>query len=234
MYRAAIEPLGGYGIRGCIWYQGESNATGNDVSQAVAKQQVRAGLETLIRDWRRHFDQGEIPFYYVQLPGCNRNWMEYREMQLEVAGELPNVGMAVTIDVGHPTDVHPTRKQPVGQRLAGHALAKAYGRDVSWSGPVFRELRADGDRLEVLFDHADGLRPAQGTELIGFEVAGRDAVYHRAEARVQGGSVLLRAVGVSEPVSVRYGWGMDPGCNLINSAHLPASPFRAGVAGQNE
>ena len=182
---------------------------------AVPKKQVRAGLETLIADWRRLFRQGDVPFFYVQLPGCNRNWMEFREMQREVADDVPNVGMAVAIDVGHPTDVHPTRKQPVGERLAGLALAKAYGRDIPCSGPVFRELKAADDRLEVLFDHADGLQPAQGEEVIGFEVSGRDGVYHRAEARVQGGSVLLHAVGVPEPVvgAVRVGDGsrVQPG-----------------------
>jgi sialate O-acetylesterase len=225
LYKAAIAPLGEFGIRGSIWYQGESNATGIDSQKAMPKEYVRAGLETLILDWRQQFQQGDFPFYYAQLPGLNRNWMTFREMQLDVSRDVPNTGMIVTIDVGHPTNVHPKNKQPVGERLGNLALAKTYGKAVAYSGPVYRELNVDGNQARVVFDFSEGLQPAQGTAVIGFEIAGEDGVYYQARAKIDGDSVILRSIDVSKPVIVRYGWKANPDGNLVNSEKLPTSPF---------
>lgn len=229
LYRAAIQPLEQFPIRGCIWYQGESNATAADGMEAMPKAWCRAGLETLIADWRRQFAQGDFPFYFVQLPNYeNHNWMPFREMQLEVSKEVPNTGMVVTIDVGDSKNVHPKNKRPVGDRLANLALAKTYGKAVAYSGPAYRKLTVEaGSRLRVLFDFADGLHPVQGTDVAGFEIAGEDGVFHPAHATIETDSVILRSPGVPSPVAVRYGWKGNPDCNLVNSAKLPASPFRA-------
>lgn len=228
LYRAAIAPLGQFPVRGVIWYQGESNATATDGMKAMPKDWVRAGLETLISDWRDQFQQGDLPFYFVQLPNYEKhNWMVFREMQLEVSKEVPNTGMAVTIDVGDPNNVHPKNKRPVGERLAKLALAKTYGRDVACSGPAYRTFSVEGNQLRVFFDFAEGLQPACGENVLGFEIAGKDGVFHPAQARVEGDSVLLHSADVSKPVAVRYGWAPNPECNLVNSEKLPASPFRS-------
>jgi sialate O-acetylesterase len=229
LYRAAIQPLEQFPVRGVIWYQGESNATATDGMKAMPKNWARAGFETLVRDWRRQFGQGDLPFYFVQLPNFGKhNWMAFREMQLEVSKEVPNTGMAVAIDVGDPKNVHPKNKRPVGDRLARLALAKTYGKDIPFSGPAFREFRVEGGRVRALFDFADGLHSSGGGELRGFEIAGKDGAYHPARAEIDGSSTLLSAPQVSAPVAIRYGWAPDPGCNLVNAANLPASPFRAG------
>lgn len=234
LYKSAISPLGEFAIKGIIWYQGESNATGADFQNAIPKRQVRAGLETLIYDWRQQFRQGDLPFYYVQLPGCNRSWMTFREMQFDVSREVPNSGMIVTIDVGQSTNVHPTNKQPVGERLGNLALAKTYGKAIAYSGPVFREFHVKGDQVQVGFDFAEDLQPAQRMNLIGFEVAGEDGVFHQAQSSVKGDSVFLCSYEVLKPVAVRYGWEANPECNLVNSAKLPASPFRASIKKNQE
>ena len=230
LYRAAIQPLEQFPIRGVIWYQGESNATATDGMKALPEDWARAGLETLIADWRRQFAQGDFPFYFVQLPNfAKHNWMAFREMQREVSKEVPNTGMAVTIDVGDPRTVHPKNKRPVGDRLARLALAKTYGKAIPYSGPRFKAFRVEGATARVSFDFSDGLRPAKGTEVSGFELAGEDGIYHPARATVEDGAVVLHSEKVSHPVALRYGWAPNPDCNLVNSALLPASPFRAGV-----
>ncbi len=229
LYQAVIQPLGQFPLRGVIWYQGESNATATDGMKAMPKDWVRAGLETLILDWRRQFAQGDLPFYFVQLPNFGKhNWMAFREMQLEVSKEVPNTGMAVAIDVGDPTNVHPTNKQPVGERLANLALAETYGQAVAYSGPAFRKLTVEENQLRVFFDFAEGLQPARGAEVTGFEIAGEDGEYHQAYASIENDSVILHSGNVPKPVAVRYGWKGNPDCNLVNSAKLPASPFRVG------
>jgi sialate O-acetylesterase len=224
MWEAAVQPLVPFAIRGVLWYQGESNAE----SHWRAVQHGRL-FELLVRDWRQQWGQGDFPFLYVQLPAMGRpNWPVFREGQRRMLQELPRLGMAVTIDVGHPTNVHPVRKRPVGERLARWALAGTYGRDTVTSGPLFRSHKSEGGQVLVEFDYAQGgLATRDGGPVVGFEVAGQDGRFHPARADLRGASVVVSAPQVSDMVHVRYGWVPypDPPLNLVNREGLPASPF---------
>ncbi|HRU04246.1 MAG TPA: sialate O-acetylesterase [Candidatus Brocadiia bacterium] len=220
LFNAMIAPLLPAAIRGAIWYQGESNAE--------RPAEYRVLFPTLIRDWRRVWGQGDFPFYFVQLAnfGCVQDWPALRAAQ-RCALDLPNTGMAVTIDIGEARDIHPKNKQDVGARLARVALARTYGvAGVEWSGPEVVWARSEGAAARVQFAHAaGGLRPAD-ERLTGFELAGPGREFHEAEARrVGGGQLLLTAPGVTEARWVRYAWKCDPVCNLRNADGLPASPF---------
>lgn len=226
IFRSGVFPLLPAVIRGVIWYQGESNATADGgPGPAVDPALNKAKLTALIRDWRREFADPELPFYFVQLPGLNRDWAPFRRMQFEVSREVPRCGMAVTLDVGHPTDVHPQDKRPVGDRLARQALRKTYGLDVAADGPVFRTASVRGGEVVVEFE--DGVPPATrgGGPLSGFEVAGRDRAWRAAAARIEGRRVIAGSPDVPQPAFVRYAWGNDPKGNLVGADDLPASPF---------
>ncbi len=223
LFNAMISPLTPYGIRGAIWYQGESNA-----SAARAPYYARL-MQTMIKDWRRAWGLGDFPFLFVQLAnfktGPNSKWPELREAQVETL-DLKNTGMAVTIDIGNPDDIHPRNKQDVGLRLALAARALAYGERLVYSGPMFRQATRESGGLRLWFDHAGGGLMAKGGELKGFEVAGANGQYYPAEARIEGASVVVRSPDVAAPVSARYGWADNPLCTLYNAEGLPASPFR--------
>ena len=225
LYNAMIMPLTPYAIRGAIWYQGESNAP-----RAI---QYRKLFPAMIRDWRQAWGEGDFPFLFVQLanwgiysPGTN--WPELREAQLKTLA-LPKTGMAVTIDIGDGSDIHPKNKQEVGHRLALAAENIAYGRDVIYSGPIYQSMAVEGEKIRLRFQYVYGGLVAKGSAastLTGFEVAGEDQKFVGAEAKIDGDSVVVRNAGVPHPVAVRYAWGMNPSCNLYNRAGLPASPFR--------
>jgi len=227
LYNGMIQPLIPYGIRGAIWYQGESNA-----SRAY---QYRSLFPAMIEDWRANWGQGEFPFLFVQLanfmkrnPDANAPsaWAELREAQDMTLG-LENTGQAVIIDIGEADDIHPKNKQDVGSRLAQAAWHVAYGMEGAiWSGPVVKSMEIDGSAIRITFDHANQGLMVNGETLEGFAVAGEDRVFHWAEAKVEGDSVIVSSSGVPNPVAVRYGWGDNPYCNLYNGAGLPASPFR--------
>ncbi len=225
LYNGMIKPIVPFAIKGVIWYQGESNA-----SRAY---QYRTLFRTMIRDWRRTWAQGDFPFLFVQLanfrarkpePG-ESDWAELREAQLLALGE-PNTGMAVAIDIGEANDIHPRNKQEVGRRLALAALAIAYGKDVVYSGPIFKRAELEGNKIRLYFDHVDGGLIAKGDELRGFAIAGEDRRFVWAKARIEGDTVVVWSEEVEKPVAVRYGWADNPDCNLYNKAGLPASPFR--------
>jgi len=228
LYNAMLAPMIPYGIRGVIWYQGESNA--------VRAWQYRVLFPTLIKDWRSAWKQGDFPFIYVQLAnwktatipveGTWGSWPELREAQLMTLS-LPKTGMAVTVDIGDSTNIHPNNKWDVGSRLALSALHVAYGRDIVYSGPIYRSMKKDGNNIRLRFDHADGGFTARnGESLRGFTIAGKDKVFHPANARISGTEVIVSSDSVTNPVAVRYGWEDNPTCNLYNLAGLPASPFR--------
>jgi len=228
LYNAMIHPLIPYTIRGVIWYQGESNAG--------SAYQYRELFKTLITDWRNQWGQGDFPFLFVQLANYLRRneqpvedtWAELREAQ-SMALQLPHTGMAVAIDIGDATDIHPGNKQEVGKRLALNALALVYGKDIPYSGPVYRSHEIEGATVRLTFDHVlEGLQTSDGGMLRGFSVAGPDHRFVWAEATIEGNgqTVVVRSPQVKEPVAVRYGWSSNPDCNLSNSAGLPASPFR--------
>ncbi|MBI5474876.1 MAG: sialate O-acetylesterase [Ignavibacteriae bacterium] len=225
-FNAMISPIASYAMKGVIWYQGEANA-----SRAY---QYRTLFPAMIADWRKHWGAGDFPFYFVQLPNLKRGpepsksgWAELREAQLMTLS-LPNTGMAVTIDIGDSTDLHPTNKKPVGLRLARIAEALLYGQsETEYSGPTYKSKTVEGEKMRIAFDHVGGGLVARGNEpLAGFTIAGSDKVFHTAEARIDGDEVVVSSSRVANPVSVRYAWADNPNCNLYNKDGLPASPFR--------
>lgn len=225
LYNGMIAPVAGYGMRGVLWYQGESNR-----GRAA---QYRRLFPALIADWRRCWGGGEFPWYYVQIApfrygGDRGEAAELREAQ-RLTLSVPNTGMAVTMDIGDPNDIHPANKQDVGRRLARWALARTYGvANLAYSGPLFREARAESGQLRLFFEHADGLH-ARGQALAHFEVAGADGVFHPATAAIDGATMLVGSPQVRQPRAVRYGWAADAAGNLWNAAGLPASSFQGQV-----
>jgi sialate O-acetylesterase len=221
LYNAMIAPLTHFPIRGAIWYQGESNA-----SRERAPLYARL-LGTMIQDWRRAWGQGDLPFLFVQLANFNAGdarWPELRESQRQTLA-LANTGMAVTIDIGTPDDIHPKNKQDVGLRLALVARAVAYGEKIEYSGPMFRQATPEGNAMRIWFDHTGTGLVARGSDLLGFEIAGDDGKFVPADAIIDGTTVRASSGTVTRPAHVRYGWKDAPRCNLYNVEGLPASPF---------
>ena len=221
MFNGMIAPVIPYAIRGVLWYQGESIPGPREL--------FPVWNETLIRDWRSLWGR-EFPFFFVQLAGLDgrSNSPEVRALQAQ-ALKLPNTGMAVAIDVGDKTDVHPKNKQAVGDRLARLALARTYMRDIADSGPTATAIsREPGNVLRIRFaDLHGGLATPYNAALGGFEVAGADGKFVKAEAVIEGDAVVVRADEVTEPVAVRYAWlGWPESANLQNLAGLPAAPFK--------
>jgi sialate O-acetylesterase len=225
LYNGMIAPLTPFAIRGVIWYQGEANS-----GQDRAPLYVRL-FQTMIRDWRNAWGEGDFPFLFVQIANWNTApeglWPDVRNAQRQALA-LRNTGMAVTIDIGDPEDIHPKNKQDVGLRLALAARAITYGEKIEWSGPLYRQITQEEHALRVWFDHATGLaaKGADGAPLAGFEIAGADGKYSAADAKIEGVSVIVSSPTVPVPLSVRYGWAANPTCNLVNKEGLPASPFQ--------
>ncbi len=219
--RAQLEPILGYGMRGVIWFQGESS-----IPRAW---QYRKLFPAMIREWRRDWGQGDFPFVFTQLANYKSDPLrlpELREAQ-SMSLSLKNTAMAVTIDIGDEDDVHFNNKWDVGRRLALAALGTTYKRDIVYSGPVYRSMRRDGSAIRLRFDHTAGGLVSKGNDPPGdFIIAGQDRVFHPAEARIAGREVIVSSPRVPKPVAVRYGWRDVPKCRLYNSAGLPASPFR--------
>jgi sialate O-acetylesterase len=224
LYNAMIAPLTPFPIAGVIWYQGESNATPERAPLYAAM------FETMIRDWRRAWASGDFPFLFVQLAnyktGPNARWPELREAQTQTLS-LVNTGMAVTIDIGDPADIHPRNKQEVGRRLALAARVLTYGEKIEFSGPLFRTAAPEGSAMRVWFDHAGSGLEARGGPLKGFEAAGADRKFAPADARIEGATVTVSSASIPNPVFVRYAWADNPDCNLYNREGLPALPFRS-------
>jgi sialate O-acetylesterase len=223
LYNGMIAPLTPFAIRGVIWYQGEANASPERASLYARL------FQTMIRDWRNSWGEGDFPFLFVQIANWNTEpgelWPDVRNAQRQALA-LRNTGMAVTIDIGDPNDIHPKNKQDVGLRLSLAARAITYGEKVEWSGPLYRQIAREENALRVWFDHANGLM-AKGATVTGFEIAGADGKYSAADAKIEGTSVVVSSAAVPAPVSVRYGWAPNPNCNLFNKEELPASPFQA-------
>jgi sialate O-acetylesterase len=226
LYNGMIAPLVPYRICGVIWYQGESNAD--------RAYQYRELFPDMIKSWWNAWPQGGFPFLFVQLANWRQikpepspsDWAELREAQ-SMALDLRDTGMAVTIDIGDANNIHPKNKQEVGRRLALWALAKTYGKNVVYSGPLYRSFEQDGSKIILHFDHTDGgLIARDGGPLKGFAIAGQDQAFVWADAIVEGDTVVVSSERVAEPIAVRYAWADNPVCNLYNKAGLPASPFR--------
>ncbi len=227
LYNSSIFPLAPFAVRGAIWYQGEGDYT--------KTRHYTEALPALIGNWRSLWEQGDFPFGIVQLPNfmarqtlaIDHGWPEFREVQFQVARTVTNVGIAVTIDIGDGADAHPGNKQDVGKRLALWALANVYGKKgLNWSSPLYQSMKTDGNKIRVTFDHAAGGLQAKGGETTGFAIAGTDKVFHLAQAKIDGDSIVVWSDKVNEPVAVRYAWANNPVCNLFNKADLPAMPFR--------
>ena len=226
LYNAMIAPLIPYGIRGAIWYQGESNA-----GRAY---QYRKLFPAMIANWRNDWGQGDFSFLFVQLANfmavnpepVESAWAELREAQLMTLS-LPNTGMAVIIDIGEANDIHPKNKQDVGKRLALWALGGSYGKKLEYCGPIYKSMRVEGNKIILHFDHVGGgLVAGGGGPLKGFAIAGADRKFVWADAKIDGDTVVVSSDKVSEPAAVRYGWADNPVCNFYNKEGLPASPFR--------
>jgi sialate O-acetylesterase len=183
----------------------------------------------MVADWRGRWAQGDFPFLYVQIAPHKEMPPEIREAQLLSLAQIPNSAMAVTLDVGDAEDIHPTQKRPVGERLALAARALAYAEKLEYSGPLYQRMQVKGDRAVVTFTHVGSGLVAKGEELIGFEIAGADNVFHPARAAIVGDTLEVTAEGVTQPVAVRYAWANVPSGNLFNKEGLPASPFRTDV-----
>ncbi|SHE44606.1 sialate O-acetylesterase [Mariniphaga anaerophila] len=229
LFNAMINPIVPYGIKGAIWYQGESNAD-------RAKQYQRI-FPALITDWRNHWQLGDFPFLFVSLANFTQppllpgesDWAELREAQTKTLA-LPNTGMALAIDIGEADDIHPRNKQDVGKRLALNAFKVAYGKDIVYSGPMYKSVEFTNGKAYVSFaETGSGLEAKDKYGYLkGFSVAGADRVFHWAKAEiVDDKTVVVYSEAVSNPVAVRYGWANNPDdVNLYNREQLPANPFR--------
>ncbi|MBM82655.1 MAG: sialate O-acetylesterase [Planctomycetaceae bacterium] len=219
LYNGMIHPLRNVKIKGAIWYQGEGNSRRADKYHEL--------FSTMITQWRSVFGH-EFPFYFVQISPFNYRGLNsafLREAQLKSLS-LPRTGMAVTMDIGNLTDIHPKNKQEVGRRLALWALAKDYGHDVAFSGPLYRRSQIKDGKVIVEFDHATELSTRDGKAPSDFEISGTDGEFHAAKAVIEGSTVIVSSEKVKEPQSVRYAFSNQAMPNLTNKAGLPASSFR--------
>jgi len=222
LFNGSIAPLMPYGIKGALWYQGEANAT--------RAYEYRKLLPAMINSWRKEWGQCDFAFYLVEIAPFGY-WepvlAELRESQRMVADSVANCGMAQTIDIGDVHDIHPKNKQDAGKRLAMVALAKTYGKgDVIYSGPVYKEMKIEGDKIRLFFDHIHGGLECKGEELTCFTIAGADEKFVDAKAEIDGDSILVHSDNVKEPAAVRFAWGDLLVPNLFNKAGLPCSCFR--------
>ena len=228
IYNGVLSSHIGYGIKGAIWYQGESNA-----SRAY---QYRELFPLMISTWRKAWNQGDFPFYWVQLadfkaekdePG-ESDWAELREAQTLTMNALPKTGQAVIVDIGEGKDIHPKNKVDVGRRLARWALANEYGVKIPYQSPQYKSMVIDEKKIVLTFEHfGNGWRPFDTAEPKGFAVAGEDRKFVWATAKIEKDhSVTVSSPEVSSPVAVRYAWSDNPRCNMFGMTGLPLTPFR--------
>jgi len=227
LFNAMVNPLIPYAIEGAIWYQGEANA-----GRAY---QYRKSFPLMITDWRKHWNQGNFPFYFVQLASFNSEngnskkgstWAELREAQTMTLS-LPGTGMAVTTDIGTSNDIHPKNKQDVGKRLAAVALHDVYKKDIVYAGPMYKSMKSEGNKIKIYFTSMGTGLMAKNGELKGFEIAGADKQFYQANAMIEGDHVTVYSASISNPIAVRFGWADDAETdNLFNKEGFPASPFR--------
>ncbi|MFM7249106.1 MAG: sialate O-acetylesterase [Planctomycetaceae bacterium] len=229
IHSGVLTPSIGYGIKGAIWYQGESNA-----GRAY---QYRALFPLMIQSWRDEWGLGDFPFYWVQLADfkneqpqpAESDWAELREAQTMTMKALPQTGEAVIIDIGEGKDIHPKNKQDVAKRLARWALAETYRvPGIACRSPLYKAMEKQGAKIVLAFDHVDGgWRPFDVPEPIGFTIAGADRKFVPAKASIlPDGRIEVSAEGVADPVAVRYAWADNPRCNMFSGVGLPLTPFR--------
>jgi sialate O-acetylesterase len=227
LYNGMIAPIAPFGVKGAIWYQGESNV-------GRAKQYQRL-LPTMIESWREAFHSGDFPFLIVQLAGFQKPapqpgddaWAELRDAQFIASKAVRNGGLATAVDVGEVADIHPKNKQEVGRRLALLAEAKFYHKGVAFSGPIYKSMSSKGAAIIISFDHAGGLKTSDGSAVRGFAIAGDDHKWYWADAKIDGNKVVVSASDVPHPVAVRYAWASYTDLNLQNGDGFPALPFKS-------
>jgi sialate O-acetylesterase len=235
-YNSMIAPVVNYKVKGVIWYQGEANAGNPDNYTQL--------LHALISNWRKAWNEPDLPCLIVQLPNYMKpqpqpsesNWAKIREAQLKVVLSLPNTALAVTYDVGEWNDIHPLNKKDVAHRVFLGARETAYReKDIVSSGPIFKEMKVDGNKIILSFSHIGSGLLVKGdvsstldmTRLKGFAIAGKDKKFVWADAEIVGDQVIVSSKSVKKPVAVRYAWADNPkGANLCNRENLLASPFR--------
>ena len=223
LFNGMINPLIPYSVKGAVWYQGESN-----VNDAKLYSKI---FPAMVKCWRSVWNQGDFPFYYVQIApydyGTTVHSELIREAQLNSLKTIPNSGMAVTMDIATIKGIHPPDKETVGKRLANWALAKDYGKkDIAFSGPLYNRMMLKNHEIRLYFDYAKNGLLAIGGELTNFEIAGNDHKFFPATATIENNMVVVSNSAVPEPVAVRYGWSNTATPNLFNTEGLPASPFR--------
>lgn len=222
LYNGMIAPLIPYKIKGSIWYQGESNVGAADLYKIV--------FPMMIKNWRDDWKQGNFPFYFVQIApwqyDAGSNSQELREAQF-LSLSTPKTGMAVTLDIGSPKTIHPSNKKDVGERLALWALAKDYNKKVVYSGPLYKSMKLEKEKIILTFDHVDGgliinLKDGENN----FLIAGEDKIFKKADIRIDGKKLIVSSPNIQSPIAVRYGWSDYVDASLFNKAGLPASSFR--------
>ena len=230
LYNGMVAPYVQYPLKGVLWYQGESN-TGRPET-------YHDYMHALVDGWREVFNDPDLPFIYAQLPNfmevsylpVESNWALLREAQLK-ALSIPNTAMTVNIDLGEWNDIHPDNKKDVGERMALAAQKLAYGEDLVYSGPLYKEHTLEGNKVIISFSHVgSGLITDDGEKLSEFAIAGEDKKFVWADAKIEGDKVIVWNEEIPDPKYVRYAWADNPdNPNLYNKEGLPASPFRIEV-----
>jgi len=227
MFNAMVKPFTRFPVTGILWYQGEADVSIADIYDDK--------LTELVKTWRNEWDDDALPFLFVQLPNFmertdsavqkSSDWARQREAQAKIL-DLDNTGMAVTIDIGEAGDVHPKNKRDVGKRLALIAEHMIYGKELVYSGPVYKDFQISNDTVKVSFELFGSKLKIKGDQLKGFAIAGEDNQFVKPLARIKNDMVYLSSDKVNNPVAVRYNWADNPEGNLYNEEGLPAAPFR--------
>jgi len=226
LFNGMVAGLVPFAIRGAIWYQGCSN---NGEGMLYLEK-----TKALVKGWRQVWGQGDFPYYLVQLApytygGNPMNLAGIWEAQAAVPAAIPNTGYTVINDIGNVKDIHPRNKQDVGLRMANQALNRTYGlKQIAWAGPVNKAFAIEGAKMRITFDHAEGLTTRDGQAPTWFELCGQDGRYVKADAVIEGSSVVLSAAAVTEPLAMRFAWHQAAEPNLVNGIGLPAGAFRCG------
>ncbi|MFA6469666.1 MAG: sialate O-acetylesterase [Bacteroidota bacterium] len=220
LYNGMIAPLVPYAIKGAIWYQGEANTEDPEAYSSL--------FPLMIKNWRHDWNNN-FSFYFVQIApfnyGAATESQRLREAQM-LTLSLPKTGMAVTLDIGNATNIHPSNKTDVGERLARWALVKDYGKKIPFSGPLLSTIKIKKDAVILSFDHAEGLNIKSSNSSASFQIAGEDSVFKDALVAVKGKTLIVRSPDGSKPLAVRYAWDNVAEATLFNKAGLPAPSFR--------